>query len=452
MIPPGAGRSKPRVVRPSSRIPTARAASTSPTSSTDGGSQARMWRPADAPTGRNAGSSRAIAARSASRRARYIGRIRRRWRSSSPRSRKSAKASWSIVGEPWSARPFASGDPVDHRRRRDQPAEPEPGREGLARRADVHDAVRRQPLDRADRLPVVAVLRVVVVLDHETTGPGRPRDERRSPGGREHGARRVLVRRRHEDGVGPCALEPVDLQPFVIDLERLDVEAGRGDHQPGLRLPRVLGRHGARAAVGEDLDHEAERLREPGGHDDVGRVGARAAHAIEVGGQGRPELRDAAALEVAQPVVRRLRERVADGAKPDRAGELADVGTARAEVEGERSRGDRGHVRGREATAGGDSGGTSRAAREIPLGDELLVGLDDDAARRAELFGEGSRRRQRRPGAEAAAPDGVAEAVLELAMERLGRRAVERQEELERRTGPRSWHRTGPYQRTGRVA
>ena len=59
----------------------------------------------------------------------------------------------------------------------DQPAEPQPGRQGLARRTGVDDVLRRQALHGADRLAVVAVLRVVVVLDdqaHRARTPTRP--------------------------------------------------------------------------------------------------------------------------------------------------------------------------------------------------------------------------------------------------------------------------------------
>jgi hypothetical protein len=69
--------------------------------------------------------------------------------------------------------------------RRDQPAQPEPRREDLARRAGVDDTVRAEPLERSDRLAVVAVLGVVVILDDEgvvVVGPGQE-------GGRRSGER-----------------------------------------------------------------------------------------------------------------------------------------------------------------------------------------------------------------------------------------------------------------------
>ena len=79
-----------------------------------------------------------------------------------------------------------------------QPAEPQRRRERLRRRAEVDDAVGREPLQRPDRRAVVAVLGVVVVLDHDPA----PRQQRPPPLGREHRAGRELVRGRDEHRVG----------------------------------------------------------------------------------------------------------------------------------------------------------------------------------------------------------------------------------------------------------
>jgi hypothetical protein len=58
-------------------------------------------------------------------------------------------------------------DAVDEPGGDDEPAEPERGRERLARRAGVDDPLGLQPLQRADRRPVVAVLGVIVVFDRD---------------------------------------------------------------------------------------------------------------------------------------------------------------------------------------------------------------------------------------------------------------------------------------------
>ena len=68
-------------------------------------------------------------------------------------------------------------DRVGQRLRDEQPAEPKTRSERLAGTPRVHDAVGRQPLDRADRLAVVAELGVVVVLDDRPAPALGPRDE-----------------------------------------------------------------------------------------------------------------------------------------------------------------------------------------------------------------------------------------------------------------------------------
>ena len=85
----------------------------------------------------------------------------RRWRSG---ARRRARRSPGRRSRPPSARarsPAASSGGATH------PAEPQRRRERLRRRAEIDDPVRREPLQRADRRAVVAVLGVVVVLDHD---------------------------------------------------------------------------------------------------------------------------------------------------------------------------------------------------------------------------------------------------------------------------------------------
>ena len=69
---------------------------------------------------------------------------------------------------------------------------------------------------------------------------------------------------------------------------------------------------------------------------------------------------------------------------------------------------------------------------QVALRGELLVGLHDDASCHAELERQRPCRGQRRSRPQAARPDGVAQLLLELLMERLIVLALERQEELDR--------------------
>jgi hypothetical protein len=83
---------------------------------------------------------------------------------------------------------------LDQGRRQHHPAKPQPRRKALARGSSVDDKFRRQGLDSADRLAVVAELAAVVVFDDETLLSGRALSKRRSPStGREVGPRRSAL-------------------------------------------------------------------------------------------------------------------------------------------------------------------------------------------------------------------------------------------------------------------
>ena len=85
---------------------------------------------------------------------------------------------------------------------RDEPAEPQPRGQGLARGSGVEHSLGGEPLDRPDRLPVEAVLGVVVVLEDEPSPVRRPGDERGRAARRQDTADRELVGRRDDDRVG----------------------------------------------------------------------------------------------------------------------------------------------------------------------------------------------------------------------------------------------------------
>ncbi len=79
------------------------------------------------------------------------------------------------------ARPVAvrarSEHGIEELARDDEPAEAHAGREALRRGPRVDDVLRRERLQRTDGAPVVAELAVVVVLDHDSAGRPRPRDD-----------------------------------------------------------------------------------------------------------------------------------------------------------------------------------------------------------------------------------------------------------------------------------
>ena len=91
---------------------------------------------------------------------------------------------------------------TDQGRRHQQPAETDPGGQGLAQRAQGDDPVGRESLQGADGLPVVAELGVVVVLQDDPVDLRRPRDQRLASLGPQRHPGGALVSRCDENGLG----------------------------------------------------------------------------------------------------------------------------------------------------------------------------------------------------------------------------------------------------------
>ena len=193
--------------------------------------------------------------------------------------------------------------------------------------------------------------------------------------------------------------------------------------------PRVLAGDPPPAAFLHDLDDQAQCLGEAVADDDAVRIGAGAPDAVQVVRQRVPQLLRAANVQIAHAVAGRLVQDAPQRLQPDLSRELGDVWPAVREVDPRRRQRVSRHAlrwsgpgRGAGDDVGGDPRRAARTAGEVALGDELLVGLHDDAAGEIELVGEGSRRRQRRVGQQPAGSDRDTELALELAME--GRRFV----------------------------
>ena len=178
-------------------------------------------------------------------------------------------------------------DGVQQRGRDGHPAEPQGGREGLGGRARVDDAVRVEALQRPDGGPVVAVLRVVVVLDRDRAVLAQPVHERAAPLGREHDARRVLVRRGEHDRAGAGALERLDHEARAVDRHGHGLEARAPRDRPLLGRARVLDRDPPHPARRQRPADQAEALDVAAGDDDPRRLGHHPAHAPEVVGERR---------------------------------------------------------------------------------------------------------------------------------------------------------------------
>ena len=134
----------------------------------------------------------------------------------------------------------------DQAGRKDEPAEPQGGRERLGAGAAVGDEVGREALQRSDRLAVVAELGVVVVFEDQRAAVARPGDKRRAALGRQDGAGRELVGGGDGDGVEVELGEAGGVEAVVVGGDRDGVRPASVSerpirHQPGSSIADALG-------------------------------------------------------------------------------------------------------------------------------------------------------------------------------------------------------------------
>ena len=271
-----------------------------------------------------------------------------------------------------------------------------------------------------------------------------PRDEGRPPPGRERRAGRVLVDGRDHDGVRGGRGEPVHASPSSstgIAIQR----------RPAASIvARYSGSDGSSTATTRAPPAARTRIVRP-------RPWAKPFEITILEGSAavpRTRLRYVARAARSSgtpcppPYVSRSAGAVARTRRSDRSQaaprELADIRPAGPEIErvGPRLRGRRpGRGRGGRRR---DPGGTAGPADDVSLRDELLIRLHDDAAGDTKLRRERSARRQDAAGLEPPVTDRVAQPALQLTMQGLSAVRVQRDEQLQARTGLRSWHRTGP--------
>ena len=221
-------------------------------------------------------------------------------------------------------RPPLMRDRLGQRGRGEQPAEPQRRRERLGRGAEIDDAVGREPLQRADRRAVVAVLGVIVVLDHDPA----PRQQRPSPLGGEYGAGRELVRGRDEHRVG---VQRTGVDAVLVDRHAHDLEPGRADRGPRVVERRILDRDPASAPRRQRPARQPQALRVAAGDDERGRSDA--AHPHEVRGEFGAEFGIAVRLAVVERRVGHRRQHLPERRRPRAPGEGGEVRRGRGEVE-----------------------------------------------------------------------------------------------------------------------
>jgi len=332
---------------------------------------------------------------------------------------------------------------VKQPRRDHEPAEPQDGGQALAGRAGVDDAVGRERLQRAHRLPVIPELPVVVVLDH------KPGPACRFPAALrvEGHAQRELVGRGQQRGVRPGGRR--DDGAAAVDRQRPQAQALRlRDGAVGLVAVRL---HGKRARPGRPQrgagDREAVREARAD-HDAVG-IGGDAARPRQVARQRRPQLREPAPVGVVQEPAGCGHQHLAGRRQPRAGREHGQVRYSRPQVVARSGRPRaimRAGLRARARIGGpafGHGGSRAGPRGEPPLGDQLAVDLGHGVPCDPEVGGQGARGRQPGARAEAAGPDRLAQRGLKAEADPgAGKLNVQVHAGV---LGPHFWHRNGPY-------
>ena len=106
---------------------------------------------------------------------------------------------------------------IDEMRRNHEPAKAQCRRQCLRHRSDLHHMLGRHTLERTHRLPVVAELGVVVILDDQATVRTRPGDQAATPLAAQHVAGRELMRRCDEHSI---CVKAVDDHALGVDRLR----------------------------------------------------------------------------------------------------------------------------------------------------------------------------------------------------------------------------------------
>jgi hypothetical protein len=278
---------------------------------------------------------------------------------------------------------------ADHLVRREHPAEAQRGRQGLAAGPDVDHAIGCHALERAERLAVVAIFRVVVVLDEQGVLCFGPREQIGSTSRRHPCAGRELMDRRDDRAPCRCPRQAVDHQPLVVDRNGMDDDVELREERGQPAETGVLDGDIPDAPGLEEPGRELDALQEAVAHHDAVRMADGRPRAAEIGGEGFSRGQWTARVGIAEGLGRCSSERAAQTLEPRRARKRHDIRRARPEIEARRRRlrFDVGRAR-----HGGpdrrDPGAGPWLGTEVAFGDQLFVRLDDHAARRAEIVGE----------------------------------------------------------------
>ncbi len=225
-------------------------------------------------------------------------------------------------------------------------------------------------------------------------------------------------------------------------------EPGRGRGLTRAPPARLLDRDPARAGRREYAPQQGRTVPDARGDDDPVQLGPHAAHAAQVAGQSRTQLRHAGRIGISESIIGHLAQHAPERRQPGLPREARERGQRRSQViarwGGHRARRcaesagsnairacrtvSQGLTEGRRAVVSSwrPHRRPAPATRDqVALGGELRVGLHDDATRHAKLGGQRARRGHARTRCHSAAHDRLAQRVLGAARERAGGRCRE---------------------------
>lgn len=325
-----------------------------------------------------------------------------------------------------------------------QPADPQPGGDGFAGGAEVDDPFGIESLERTDRLPVVAELPVVVVLQDQPARGPRPVDGGRPPVGVERHPQRELVRRRQQHRT--FAPQRTGLRAECVQRESGGAQPRVGEQVPVQVQPVRLDRHLPHPSPPQHLPHQHQTVCEPRADDDPVRVGVHPAGPCQIVGQHGPQLGPPTRVPVSERFVGSGGQRLPCGPEPLGAREGREVGRAGQQaVRGApRLRRPYGDGRGRRTRYGP---GCHPGPRALPRGQPAFrhqfgVGVGHRVPGDSQVGGEGARGRQPGPRRQPPRAHGLAQRVRE-PHPQPGTGQLQVQVHTE--SGPGIRHGNGPY-------
>jgi hypothetical protein len=252
------------------------------------------------------------------------------------------------------------------------------------------------------------------------------------------------VGRGHQHRVRADRRQAVHLDAVVVHRDRDGLKARGGHDGPLAGVAGILHGDPPGSAAAKRPAHQRRALGKARADQDLLGVGGHPPHPPQVADQRLPQRRLPTGVPVAEGRVRRLLQRLAQRRQPGRSREGLQRGDARAEVVAD-GLGRRGRAGRCGAYQGGirHPGGRALPGHQVALGHQLVVGLHHHAPSDAKLLGQhpgGGQGAARRQPARA---DRLPQVPLELRSQGT-RPAPDREEQLQRTTGPLLWHRTGP--------